>query len=74
MAGLRARLRRSHPRPLPGAAPDAVALALRARGRMHGLVALEIHGHLRSVTRDPGKLYRAEMADLVRSLGLTVAA
>ncbi|GAA0466027.1 TetR/AcrR family transcriptional regulator [Streptomyces sp. NPDC046215] len=58
----------------PELPPDAVALALRARGRMHGLVALEIHGHLRSVTRDPGKLYRAEMADLVRSLGLTVAA
>jgi AcrR family transcriptional regulator len=54
----------------PGLPPAAVALALRVWGRMHGLVALETYGHLRSQTTDPAKLYGAEMLDLTRSLGL----
>jgi AcrR family transcriptional regulator len=58
-------VRRAHPE-LP---PDAVGLAVRVWGRMHGLVALEVYGHLASLTNDPAKLYRAEMADLARSLG-----
>jgi hypothetical protein len=37
---------------------------------MHGLVALEVYGHLRHQTGDPAKLYRTEMHDLVRDLGL----
>jgi AcrR family transcriptional regulator len=48
----------------------AVALSLRVWGRMHGLVALEIYGHLRTQTQRPAKLYRAEMADLIASMGL----
>ncbi|WP_324197902.1 TetR/AcrR family transcriptional regulator [Nocardia abscessus] len=53
----------------PDLPPDALALALRMWGRMHGLIALEVYGHLRPQTQDPGKLFRAEMRDLVRSLG-----
>jgi AcrR family transcriptional regulator len=55
----------------PGLPPAAVALTLRMWGRMHGLVALEIYGHLRTLTRDPAALYRDEMTDLITSLGLT---
>ncbi|ABW12400.1 transcriptional regulator, TetR family [Parafrankia sp. EAN1pec] len=54
----------------PELPPAAVALAVRLWGRMHGLVSLEIYGHLRTHVRDPETLYRAEMHDLVRSLGL----
>ncbi|WP_239004124.1 TetR/AcrR family transcriptional regulator [Nocardia panacis] len=54
----------------PSLPPHALALSLRMWGRMHGLVALEIYGHLRPQSQDPAKLYRAEMLDLVRSLGL----
>ncbi|MGY1900238.1 TetR-like C-terminal domain-containing protein [Nocardia gipuzkoensis] len=46
-----------------------LALALRMWGRMHGLIALEVYGHLRPQTTDPAKLFRAELRDLVRSLG-----
>jgi AcrR family transcriptional regulator len=55
----------------PDLAPAGVALALRIWARMHGLVSLEIYGRLGTKTNDPGKLYRSEMRDLVRSLGLT---
>lgn len=54
----------------PGLPPAAVALALRVWGRMHGLVSLEIYGHLRGQTREPAKVYRAEILDLIGSLGL----
>ncbi|MFC3491608.1 TetR/AcrR family transcriptional regulator [Glycomyces rhizosphaerae] len=53
----------------PDLPPAAVALALRTWGRMHGLVALEVYGHLRAQTKDPARLYRAELRDLARSLG-----
>jgi AcrR family transcriptional regulator len=56
-------------REFPELPPAAVALALRVWGRMHGLVALEVYGHLRGQTTDPAKLYEAELHDLVRSLG-----
>jgi AcrR family transcriptional regulator len=52
----------------PDLPPAAVGLALRVWGRMHGLVALEVYGHLRGQTTDPAKLYEAELHDLVRSL------
>ncbi|MEW9529653.1 TetR/AcrR family transcriptional regulator [Microbispora sp. NPDC049125] len=48
----------------------ALALALRVWGRMQGLIVLEIYGHLGPQTREPAKLYHAEMIDLIRSLGL----
>lgn len=55
---------------LPGVPPAAAALALRVWGRMHGLVALEIDGHIHPVAHDPAALHHAEMLDLVTSLGL----
>ncbi|MFI6920734.1 TetR/AcrR family transcriptional regulator [Nonomuraea spiralis] len=55
---------------LPDVPPAAAALALRVWGRMHGLVALEIDGHIHPVAGNPAALHRAEMLDLVRSLGL----
>lgn len=54
---------------IPGLPPAAVALALRVWGRMYGLVALEIYGRLAGQTQDPAKLYRAEMLDLLTTLG-----
>lgn len=38
---------------------------------MHGLISLEVFGHLGPQTGDPAKLYHAELLDLVRSLNLT---
>ncbi|MEV0643821.1 TetR/AcrR family transcriptional regulator [Phytomonospora sp. NPDC050363] len=55
----------------PDLPPAAVALALRLWGRMHGLVSLEVYGHLRTQSHDPAKLYEAELRDLVASYGLT---
>ncbi|WP_326796137.1 TetR/AcrR family transcriptional regulator [Streptomyces sp. NBC_01808] len=55
---------------LPDVPPAAAALALRVWGRMHGLVALEVDGHIHPVAGNPAALHRAEMLDLVRSLGL----
>ncbi len=55
----------------PELPPAAVALAMRVWGRMHGLVALEVYGHLQLQVRDPARLYRAELLDLTRTLGLT---
>jgi AcrR family transcriptional regulator len=54
----------------PGLPPAGVALALRVWGHLHGLVALEIYGHLRTQTTDPGKLFQEEMTQLLRSLRL----
>lgn len=54
----------------PKLPPAALALTMRIWGRMYGLVSLEVHGHLRTQTREPGKLYRAEIRDLLTSLGL----
>ncbi|MFD6277999.1 TetR/AcrR family transcriptional regulator [Streptomyces sp. NPDC060209] len=55
----------------PGLPPAAVALALRVWGRLHGMVALEVYGHLRHQTSEPEKIHRTEMLDLLSSLGLT---
>ncbi|GLY76986.1 TetR family transcriptional regulator [Actinoallomurus iriomotensis] len=65
-AGLAAHVRED----FPGLPPAAVALTLRVWGRMHGLVALEIYGHLSGLIHDPGAVYRDEMHDLIASLGL----
>lgn len=53
----------------PDLPPAGLALALRMWGRMHGLVALEVYGHLRPQSADPAKLFRAEMHDVIRELG-----
>ncbi|WP_227984687.1 TetR/AcrR family transcriptional regulator [Nocardia spumae] len=57
-------------RDFPGLPPAAVAIALRIWGHLHGLVSLEILGHLRSQTTNPDKLYRNEIGHLIRALGL----
>jgi AcrR family transcriptional regulator len=54
----------------PDLPPAALALTLRMWGRMHGLMALEIYGHLRSLIHDPATVYDDEIRDLVASLGL----
>ncbi|AHH19006.1 putative transcriptional regulator, TetR family [Nocardia nova SH22a] len=55
----------------PDLPPAAVAIALRIWGHLHGLVSLEVLGHLRSQTTNPDKLYRNEIGHLIRALGLT---
>ncbi|MFE3198705.1 TetR/AcrR family transcriptional regulator [Embleya sp. NPDC059237] len=54
----------------PALPPAGVALALRIWGHLHGLVALEIYGHLRAQTHSPDKLFRAELIQLIASLNL----
>lgn len=54
----------------PELPPEALALTLRVWGRMHGLMALEIYGHLRPLIHDPATVYRDELRDLIASLGL----
>lgn len=65
-AALVAAVRRDYPE-LP---PSGVALALRLWGRTHGLVSLEVYGHLGAMVHDPGPVYRAELLDMIRSMGL----
>ncbi|MEV4252154.1 TetR/AcrR family transcriptional regulator [Spirillospora sp. NPDC049652] len=55
----------------PDLPPEALALTLRVWGRMHGLVSLEIYGHLRPLIHDPATVHHDEMRALVASLGLT---
>ncbi len=55
----------------PDLPPAGVALALRIWSHLHGLVSLEIYGHLQSQTLSPEKLFREELAQLIRSLGIT---
>ncbi|MBT2443227.1 TetR/AcrR family transcriptional regulator [Streptomyces sp. ISL-36] len=54
----------------PDLPPAGVALALRIWGHLHGLVSLEVYGHLRSQTLRPDKLFAQELAALVRSLSV----
>ncbi|WP_237102516.1 TetR/AcrR family transcriptional regulator [Nonomuraea sp. MG754425] len=54
----------------PGLPPAGLALALRIWARLHGLVSLEIYGHLRGQTVSPDKLFEEELVQLVRSLGI----
>ncbi|MEU6348463.1 TetR/AcrR family transcriptional regulator [Streptomyces sp. NPDC047072] len=54
----------------PDLPPAGVALALRIWGHLHGLVALEVYGHLRTQTVSPDKLFREEVAQLLETLGL----
>jgi AcrR family transcriptional regulator len=51
---------------LPPAVRD---LALAGWGQMHGLVSLELFGHLDALGEDPGTLYRYEMAAFAARIG-----
>ncbi|WP_249374432.1 TetR-like C-terminal domain-containing protein [Streptomyces avermitilis] len=55
----------------PELPPAAVALALRIWSHLHGLISLEIYGHLQTQTLNPDKLFREELAQLIRSLSMT---
>ncbi|MDT0319518.1 TetR/AcrR family transcriptional regulator [Streptomyces millisiae] len=68
--GLLAKVRPAFP-DLP---PAAVALALSIWGRLHGLVSLEVYGHLNTQTTSPERLFREELTHLLRSLGVPPAA
>jgi AcrR family transcriptional regulator len=54
----------------PDLPPAGVALTLRVWGRIHGLLSLEIYGHLRPLVHTPASVYHDELRDLVHSLGL----
>ncbi|WP_330302064.1 MULTISPECIES: TetR/AcrR family transcriptional regulator [unclassified Streptomyces] len=54
----------------PDLPPAAVALALRIWSHLHGLVSLEIYGHLQTQALSPEKLFREELAQLIRSLDI----
>ncbi|MGV9311341.1 TetR/AcrR family transcriptional regulator [Streptomyces sp. NPDC003691] len=54
----------------PDLPPAGLAMTLRVWGRMHGLMALEIYGHLRTFIHDPATVYRDEVRDFTASLGL----
>jgi AcrR family transcriptional regulator len=53
--------------PLP---PPIIAAFMAVWGQMHGLVTLEVFGHLHFLANDPSKLYRHHMQTLVGQLGL----
>ncbi|MCX4547111.1 TetR/AcrR family transcriptional regulator [Streptomyces sp. NBC_01565] len=55
----------------PDLPPAGVALALRIWSHLHGLVSLEVYGHLQRQAPDPEKLFREELTQLIRSLGIT---
>ncbi len=54
----------------PDLPPAGVAVGLRIWGHLHGMVSLEVLGHLRAQTTNPDKLYRTEITQLTRALGL----
>lgn len=58
----------------PDLPPAALALAMRIRSRLHGFVSLEVYGHLKGVTPAPNKLFDADVADLLTTLGFGRAA
>lgn len=58
----------------PDLPPAALALAMRIRSRLHGFVSLEVYGHLQGVTAEPDRLFDADVADLLNTLGLGRAA
>jgi AcrR family transcriptional regulator len=47
-----------------------VAFHVRALGRLHGLVTLEVHQFLQALITHPDRLYRAELEALLDDLGL----
>jgi AcrR family transcriptional regulator len=53
---------------VPDLSPAVAALALRVWGRIHGLITLEVYGHLQAVHNDPAAIQRADLSDLVEGL------
>ncbi|MFJ7625210.1 TetR-like C-terminal domain-containing protein [Streptomyces sp. NPDC097595] len=54
----------------PGLPPAAVALALRIWSHLHGLVSLEVYGHMQRQALSPEKLFREELSQLIHSFVL----
>ncbi|OLZ74366.1 hypothetical protein AV521_01430 [Streptomyces sp. IMTB 2501] len=54
----------------PDLPPAAVALALRIWGHLHGLVSLEVYGHMHTQTTSPEKLFQEELVQLIQTLGI----
>ncbi len=50
--------------------PEVFYAALTGWIRLHGLVSLEVFGHLSPLLPDPGELYRQEIAGLLGMIGL----
>lgn len=57
---------------LAGHPPRVLRLALTAWTRLHGVISLELGGHLGAVGVDPGALYAAEVAGLRAAVGAAV--
>ncbi|MFB6952246.1 TetR-like C-terminal domain-containing protein [Streptomyces niveus] len=55
--------------PFPDLPPAVAALTLRIWGHLHGLISLEVHGHLHARTTRLDKLYD-DVTQLLRSLNL----
>lgn len=52
----------------PGLPPEAPALSIRLWARIHGLVTLEIYGHLNNLTPRPAAIFAADMQALTTAL------
>lgn len=52
----------------PGLPPEAPALSIRLWARIHGLVTLEIYGHLNNLTPRPAVVFAADMRALTTAL------
>ena len=52
----------------PGLTAAALATVFRVWGRLHGLVALELHGHLRGRVRRTARIYEGELKELALSV------
>ncbi len=62
LPGLSAQLEAWHARSGTSALPPATLLrALQAWTRLHGVLSLELHGHLTATGIDPALLYQAEV-------------
>ena len=52
----------------PGLPPEALALSIRLWARIHGLVTLEIYGHLTNLTVNPAAIFTTDMQALTATL------
>ena len=49
----------------PALPPETLRLGVTCWTRLHGIMSLELDGHLQATNIDPGLLYRAEVEDLI---------
>ena len=56
----------------PGLDPVLLYITITGRLRMHGLVVLEMHGHLEGTVIDLAQFYRHECECVIRSIGLQI--